>query len=92
MGKFLHSLVEELRTREQFLEDHSARIATEGVEPPEEQAKEFNTLKELLNAVSRRVETLEEGEGGDWEVSKESLHRDLETLDKEIHAWIRKTT
>lgn len=95
MGDFLHSLVKELRTREQFLEDHSTRIATE-VEADEaasgELVKELTSLKDLLNAVSRRVESLEEGSGEEWEISKESLHRDLEGLDKEIHAWIRKTT
>lgn len=89
MGEFLHSLVKELRTREQFLEDHSKRIATE---IPEEQTKEFGGLKDMLAAVSRRVNALEEGGGDDWDVSKESLHSDLEALDKEIHAWIRKTT
>jgi hypothetical protein len=92
MGEFLHSLVKELRTREQFLEDHSTRIATEEPPAPVEHGKELGGLRDMLKAVSRRVAALDEGEGSEWEVSKESLHRDLEALDKEIHDWIRKTT
>lgn len=89
MNEFLRTLVEELRNREQFLEDHSSRISAD---LHEEHKRAYRGLKDMFSAVARRVAALEDGDGSEWEVSKESLHRDLEALDKEIHAWVRETT
>ncbi|MEE8371275.1 MAG: hypothetical protein V3R73_03940 [Sphingomonadales bacterium] len=89
MSEFMHMWAEELRTREQMLEDHTA---TALLEPGETHRAEMECLKVELDAISRKVQLLEAGADRDWEATKAVLHTDLEALDKDIRSWIDKTS
>lgn len=87
MSEFFKKLVEELRTREKMLEDHSTHSALEG---GTSHKAELDRLRGMLNALSRKIELMEPAADADWDGTKETLRTDLKELDSELHEWIGK--
>lgn len=86
MSKFMHKLVEGLRTREKFLEDHSAHPVFEA-EEGQDLKSEYNQLVADLKAFSERVETLQK-EGRDFDEHFErEVNAELEHLSVKIDSW-----
>ena len=89
MSQFIHRLAEGLRTREQFLEDHSEHPVFEA-DGGQDIKSEYNALVSDLKAFSERVSVLEKkGEGFDEHFERE-ISDELEHLSVKIDTWSKK--
>ena len=85
----MHKLAEGLRTREQYLEDHSEHPVFE-TDRGHDIKSEYNDLVADLKAFSERVETLEK-EGVDFDEHFErDINKELEHLSVKIDTWSKK--
>lgn len=89
MTSFLHKLVEELRTREQYLEDHSAHPVFDADESGAFK-KEYDKLKAELESFNERVQKASEA-GDDFEDHFEREIKDEhQQLSVKIDTWSKK--
>ncbi len=89
MSTFMHKLAEGLRTREQYLEDHSEHPVFE-TDTGQDIKSEYNDLVADLKAFSDRVAALEK-EGVDFDEHFErDINKELEHLSVKIDTWSKK--
>lgn len=86
MTQFMHKLAEGLRTREQFLEDHSDHPVFKS-DNGQDFENDYNALVADLKAFSERVESLKK-EGVDFDEHFErQVSDELEQLSVKIDTW-----
>lgn len=89
MTSFLHKLVEELRTREQYLEDHSAHPVFDTDESGAFK-QEYDKLKAELDSFNQRVQKASDA-GDDFDEHFErEIKGEHQLLSVKIDTWSKK--
>lgn len=86
MGEFLHALAQELRTREQFLEDHNQHPSFE-LTDHDGWRRDFTALVARIKEFARVIEEVEQ-QGQDIDLSmREELENENKRISVQVDFW-----